>query len=106
MSDENKGRGWEVNKERCSSCIFGAKSPVSPERFKELKRTWARRDTHQTCHHSTIEGGQVACKGYFDAALSDGGDIYPSQAMRIALALDMVDFVDVPNEHHSESSKD
>jgi hypothetical protein len=86
---------FEVNSKQCSTCIFGANSPVSKVRFAQLKRTWARDDVHQECHHSTHQGQHVVCRGYYNAV--ENGAIDASQMMRIAARLNAIVFVDVPD---------
>lgn len=59
---------FQVNRRQCSTCIFGPKSPISPERFDQLKAQWAEEDIVQTCHHSSMYGEQVGCRGHYEAA--------------------------------------
>jgi len=86
---------FEVNKEKCKTCIFGANSPISKARFAQLKRSWAKDDCHQVCHASTHNNGSVVCRGYYDAAMR--GAIDMGQLMRIAGRLNAIIFVDVPD---------
>jgi len=60
--------GYRVNDRLCSTCIFSSKSPVSAERFQELKTHWETHGVVQQCHHSTMQGNDVGCRGYYEAA--------------------------------------
>jgi hypothetical protein len=64
---------------KCDTCIFSDKSPVSPERFKDLKERWGTH-SHQICHKfgvgyheddedetAALDGEDVWCRGYWDA---------------------------------------
>lgn len=59
---------FKVMSERCKACIFGANTPISKERFEELRRNWAAHDAAQECHTATIAGAQIGCKGHYEAA--------------------------------------
>lgn len=104
---------YKVNRVMCSTCIFSKRSPISAERFEELKATWEREGVSQECHHATINGEKIGCKGHYLAALNDPD--YPhalsiAQAemklsamprdhfMRFAEAMGLITFVDVPEE--------
>lgn len=62
--------GFRVNQEQCSTCIFGPNSPVSKDRFEDLREMWETDGDErvQTCHHSSIKGGDTGCRGHYEAA--------------------------------------
>lgn len=59
---------FRVNTRQCATCIFSSRSPIPPERFAELRAAWAADDTVQQCHDSTLRGGDVGCRGHYEAA--------------------------------------
>lgn len=64
MSD----KGFKVNKTRCDTCIFSKRSPITDERFEELKQAWADENIVQECHKYTVEDLQVGCRGHYDTS--------------------------------------
>ncbi len=60
-------KGYLVRDKRCSTCIFGAHSPISPERFAELRECWEKKDKGQECHQHTVRHEQVGCAGHYQA---------------------------------------
>lgn len=65
---------FRVQKRPCKTCIFHGNSPISDERFEELKQQWETEHRGQECHAATIEGQQIGCKGHMDAFVR--GDVY------------------------------
>lgn len=69
--------GRKVMAKMCATCVFSPRSPVGPERMRDLEQQWQQRDTHQTCHHAGIgvsddeedgeglEGEDIVCHGFF-----------------------------------------
>jgi hypothetical protein len=103
MTDEP----WlRVMTERCETCIFGPHSPVSAERFAELRKLWEQRgaEHYQVCHHSAVgdiddedematvltEG--VVCRGWYDEFYVRRGT--PVAAIQIAERLGHLGWAD------------
>jgi hypothetical protein len=94
-----------VNNRQCSTCIFGPHSPIGNARFEELKKGWTEGNCVQQCHQSNIAGGNVACRGHYEAARRSeiphpingvfGAHLDIEQSMRVAEALGFVQFVSV-----------
>ncbi len=56
-----------VAEERCATCIFGPRSPISPARRDEYERAWRKKDAFQNCHYGTISGDRLLiCRGFYD----------------------------------------
>ena len=96
----------KVMAESCDTCVFGPKSPVSRARMAELRREWALRDTHQTCHHAgvaeedengeetgRIDGEDIVCGGFFKNVYERRGT---GQVLRIMERLGAIEFVAPP----------
>lgn len=75
-------KGYHVNAKQCRTCIFGKQSPVSAARFAELKASWEREHIVQECHHATVKGDKIGCRGYYEAARR--GNVLNSPMMDIA----------------------
>ncbi len=104
----------KINETQCDTCIFGKRSPITPERFEELKKGWESRSKHQECHQATIEGEHVGCRGHYEAArrnelpyvavaivreqLGLPLSIPPADCLQIAERLGWVTFVPVEKE--------
>ena len=105
---------FQVNSKMCSTCIFGKRSPISPERFKELEQAWEEEGVQQECHQSSMQGNHVACRGHFNAALRNEYVNYPlikavkeltgwappdlEHALRVCAMYGLVEEVDVGEE--------
>lgn len=76
-----------VMKEKCDECLFAPTRIVSAERMREVLSECRRKDSHFICHKATIAGLDVCCRGYYDIQP-------PSQLMRIAGRLRMIEFID------------
>lgn len=59
---------FRVKSKQCATCIFGSRTPITPERFEELKRTWEEKGIVQQCHAATINNEDTACRGHYEAA--------------------------------------
>ena len=59
--------GFRVRGKRCSTCIFGTHSPISPERLAELRECWTIENRAQECHQHTVNDEQVGCAGHYQA---------------------------------------
>lgn len=77
---------FKVKKEKCNECLFSKDKIVSGQRRSELLSDIARNDSHFVCHKSSIEGGEVCCKGFYDTGSSN--------LIRISQRLRMIEFVD------------
>jgi hypothetical protein len=81
--------------ERCSTCIFGPDSPITPARRRDYERQWRRADTFQNCHHGTVTGDRaLMCRGFFDWCKATG---WEPTAIQLGERLDRLDFVPVPD---------
>lgn len=104
--------GFKVNRVMCDTCIFGTKSPISPERFAELEQVWANENRVQECHHATIQGKQIGCRGHYEAArrgemshpITDIAeralglrDLAMPDLMQILERMGLIEFVEVDN---------
>lgn len=97
-----------VQPEKCSSCIFGPNSPVSPERFADLRAQWERRgnEKFQICHQVAVgntddEGNWdeeeedlsieavSVCRGWYDEMYLKRG--VASQIVQVAERLGLLD---------------
>ncbi len=62
--------------QRCSTCVFGPNSPISPERMRELADGWKGGNGHQICHHHGVgdedgsRGEDVWCLGFWETQLT------------------------------------
>lgn len=103
-----------VVKGKCATCVFGPNSPITPERFQDLRRQWLERghERFQICHHFatgnsydndeepeddeaalTIDNVAV-CGGWFEEMYVKRG--VASQIVQVAERLDWLEFVDPP----------
>jgi hypothetical protein len=79
--------GFKVCERECSQCLFSSNRIVSSTRMAEVLRDCQRKDTHFVCHKASIEGENVACRGWYDR--------FSSNLSRIAGRLGVIEFVDV-----------
>lgn len=100
---------FKVNRRQCSTCIFGPKSPIPPERLEDYKREWAEKGATQECHHATMTHEEVACRGHYEAArrgelpypiqdIAEGmglNQLRMDQMMGLSEAMGWVEFVEV-----------
>lgn len=82
----------KVYKECCKNCLLSADSIVSPTRRKEIITGCVKKQTHFQCHKATIEGKDILCKTFFDKLG------HHSQMVRIAERLNMIEYVDQPEQ--------
>ena len=100
--------GFKVMSKLCETCIFSARTPISQERFDELREGWAKNDNVQECHKATINKEHIGCRGHYEAArrgelphpitgimatLGIAGKM--SDLMQVAERLNFIVFVDV-----------
>lgn len=88
---KRSGGAFIVNSKMCATCIFGANSPIPPERFEELKREWELKDIVQECHDSTINGGHLGCRGHYEQARNDETFNHPLDRVRDAMGMGQID---------------
>lgn len=87
---------FKVYKEKCSNCLLTKDRIVSPKRAKELIEEIKEEQTYFICHKSSMEGGGVCCKTFYDTM----GQV--SQQVRIAERLGgedvgLIEFVELPD---------
>lgn len=87
----------KVYKECCKNCLLSPDAIVSPKRRKEIIQGCVKKQTHFQCHKATIEGKDILCKTFFDKLG------HHSQMIRIAERLNMVEFVEQPNQERAPS---
>ncbi len=80
----------KVYKECCKNCLLSPDSIVSPKRRVEILQTCAKTQTHFICHKASMNEDDICCKNFYDRL----GHI--SQNIRIAQALNVVQFIDQP----------
>ena len=85
---------FRVYDQRCKSCIFGKNSPVTPERFAELKAAWEQDDTVQECHTATLREEHIGCRGHYEAA-RNGGIPHPIFGIMIGLGFEGLSISDM-----------
>lgn len=100
-----------VQAQQCSTCVFGPNSPISPERFRDLREQWERRggETYQVCHQTaTWTPGeddedappleeQRVCRGFYDEMYVRRG--VPVAAIQIAERLGLLGFEQKDDQH-------
>lgn len=85
----------KVAEERCENCLFGADRIVDGERVREILEDCRAADTHFVCHKFGIgemdglKGTDVCCRGFYDTQP-------PSQMIRIAERLGVIEFIPLP----------
>lgn len=83
-----------VCEERCETCIFSSRSPISAARRREYEAQWRRADTFHNCHHGTDTGDRaLMCRGFYDWCKAVG---WEPLAIQLGERLDRLDFVPVP----------
>lgn len=78
--------GFQVKKECCGQCLFGANKIVSDKRKAEILESCETNDRHFICHKASINKEDICCKGFYDTKTSN--------LIRIAGKLNVVEFVD------------
>ena len=82
---------FKVYKTPCQNCLLSKDAIVSPKRRREIIQSCATEQTHFICHKSSMEGGNVCCRTFYDQM----GNV--TQMIRIAQRLRAVEFVDLPD---------
>lgn len=92
MPDHNVFRDGKVHvlQRKCSTCIFGPKRFVDQERVDGMVEAADHDGSTIVCHSTLHKDGvdNAACRGYFDR-MSSG-------TIRLAVAMDIVEFVPDP----------
>lgn len=79
-------------RERCDECLLTPERIVSAGRAKQIVRECERKDNHFICHKGSIEGLDLACRGFYDSFPGRG------QLRRISERLGMVVEIDTTPE--------
>lgn len=95
----SKQQGFKVMAERCKTCIFSQNTPISRERFLELREAWRKEDIQQECHQATVAHQHIACRGHFDQWYN-GHAPYPLNTIKHDLHMD-----DLTNEQFLDVCK-
>lgn len=83
-----------VCEERCESCIFGPRSPITPARRDEYEQVWRRKDRFQNCHYGTTTGDKaLMCRGFYDWCYAVG---WLPTILQLGERLDRIRFVPIP----------
>lgn len=83
-----------VCEQRCDTCIFGPRSPISPASRDEYERSWKRKDTFQNCHMGTVTNDfALMCRGFYDWCKAVG---WEPAAIQLGERLNRLVFVPVP----------
>lgn len=88
---KNKRTTFQVCETKCNQCLFSDNRIVSKARMKDIIATARKNDSHFICHKHTIadRASQVMCRGWYETQP-------PSQMLRIAERLNVVEFVKEP----------
>lgn len=81
---------FEVYQKRCDECLFSKNKIVSDARKDQLLKTIAKKDNFFICHKSSLVGGDICCRGFYDKHGKD------SRVIRMAKAFDVVRFIKLP----------
>jgi hypothetical protein len=79
------GERVHVRRRRCSTCIFGPRSPVDAERVAGMVAECAGEGVIPCHHHLDLEVNPV-CRGYFDLG--------ENMSLRLAAALEVIEWHD------------
>lgn len=83
---------FQVQTEKCDQCLFGPNRIVPVSRMRAILASCKRDDGHFICHKSTVQGGNVCCRGFYDA------NPEATNLMRIAARLKVIRFVKIEDE--------
>lgn len=104
---------FQVRDSLCRSCIFGQNSPISQERFDQLKQEWQDKDIVQECHSGTLIHDHIGCRGHYEAARRGELPKHPLDAIRdqMGFSISRADFMQIAErmkwvEFVVESEKD
>lgn len=89
----------KVSRKRCNQCLFSNQKIVDEQRKADVLTECAATDSHFICHKYTVakllgklKDDNVVCRGFYD------NDPNASTWMQIAGRLDLIEFVDLPEE--------
>lgn len=91
---------FKVYKEPCKNCLLSPDRIVSPERAKDIIQSCAKSESHFICHKASINGKEICCKNFFDKF----GHV--SKSIRMANALDLVEFIEMEDSKKLISYKE
>lgn len=94
MSQEKENFGFQVYSKPCYNCLLSKNAIVPPQRVKEIIEQCKEDQTHFICHKSSIKGGNICCKKFYDQL----GHV--SNMIRVCERLGAIKFVD-----HSDNEK-
>lgn len=93
--------GFLVYQKRCKNCLFSGNRIVSEARAAEIVQTCKETDTYFICHveqANQMRQREVCCRGFYDQATDPESPLFGvGQSIRIAKALNVVRFVDLPD---------
>jgi len=78
----------QVLSNRCDECLFSPNYIVSQKRKELIIEQTLDKDRYFTCHKARMAGVDICCRGFFDIHK------YDSLVTRLALQLNLVEFVD------------
>lgn len=79
---------FKVYKKSCDRCLLSKNPLVSNQRRRDILNDIKENQSYFVCHKSSIEGGNVCCKTFYDKLG------YMSQLIRITERLNCVEFVE------------
>lgn len=81
---------FQVYEKPCKNCLFTGDRVISPKRAGEMIKSCLENDQFFVCHCSSMQGGDVCCRKFFD---TQGDKI---SVIRMAKGFEMVDFIPLP----------
>ena len=81
----------KVYKDKCKNCLLSPDSIVSPARRTSILASCIEDKVHFVCHNSSMNDGNVCCKGFYDGMKG------VSEGLAISDALGMTEFIDQPD---------
>lgn len=76
----------------CDQCLFTDNKIVPDDRAEEVVQEALSSDSWFECHKGTLQGQSIVCRGFWNKYKKD------SLATRLALMLNMYEFVEIPQE--------
>jgi hypothetical protein len=81
---------FQVVSSRCNECLFSDNKIVDDDRKQDLIEQTLANNSYFTCHKAMLAGLDLCCRGFFDVHKDN------SLVTRLAIRLDLVEFVDLP----------